>query len=168
MKSDLESSFHLKIKNKSNYLIGMVRMIGPLSSALFSSSNSGRCFKILWDHRFCDPLEIVSLSFDKHCLLNRVHQKSKPPLPLCPAYHRNAPEFRKMLKNMLNQITGDLFRLKIFDQEVAMGCNFKISNGKVGLVTSPWKDLSTTSFLIYLPFFKKNYQPWISHSNQCK
>ena len=34
MKPALESSFYLKVKNESNRLIGMVRMIEPLSSVL--------------------------------------------------------------------------------------------------------------------------------------
>ena len=51
-----------------------------------------------------------------------------------------------------NPWAEDLFRLKIFDQEAIARFNFKISNGNVGLITDPWKDLSTARiFLIYLP-----------------
>ena len=42
IKSALESFFYLKIKNKSNYLISIVRMIEPLSSTLSPFSNSRR------------------------------------------------------------------------------------------------------------------------------
>ena len=94
-----------------------------------------------------------------------MRQKSNP--SPARAYPRNAPKFWKMTKNVFSQLEEDLFWLKIYDQEAAMRCNFKISNDKVDLVTYPWKDLPTTRiFLIYLSFFIyfKKYQPWTSHS----
>ena len=58
MKLALEFSFYMKIKNESNHPIDMVGMIESLSSTLSPLSNSKR------DHRFCDHLEIVILSFN--------------------------------------------------------------------------------------------------------
>ena len=45
MKPALECSFYLKIKNETNRLIGMFRMIDPLSSTLPPSCNSRRGLK---------------------------------------------------------------------------------------------------------------------------
>ena len=72
MKPVLESFLYQEIENESNYLIGMVRMIEPLSSELPPSSNSRKCFKKSWDHRFCDHLKVVILSVDLHWLLKDV------------------------------------------------------------------------------------------------
>ena len=64
----------------------------------------------------------------------------------------NETEFWKMARNTFNQSADDFFWLNIFffffNQAAAMGSNFKISNGKVGLVRYHWKDLFKTRILV--------------------
>ena len=81
MKPVLASSFYLKIKNKSSHLIGMVRMVEPLSIMLPPSSNARRYIKKSWDHRFRDHLEIVILSFELCWLLKDIQG-----MPTVPSY----------------------------------------------------------------------------------
>ena len=60
-----------------------------------------------------------------------------PPTPT--NYLRNAPKFWKIAKNMFSQLVKDLFQLKnlVYVAATATGCNFKISNSEMGLVTYP-------------------------------
>ena len=53
-----------------------------------------------------------------------------------PSHLRNAPEFWKMVKNVLNQLAKVKYLLakKIFDQKAVMECNYNTSNGKENLV----------------------------------
>ena len=130
----------------------MARMIEPISSMLLFYSNSRRCFKKSWDHHFYDNLRILILSFDLRWLLKNIQGV----LQSIPHSHlRNAPKFWKMAKNVQSISRRPLLAKKKFWPGSCYGkTSFKISNGKVGLVTYPWKDLPTTRiFLIYLSFF---------------
>ena len=65
------------------------------------------------------------------------------------AYLRNAFKFWKTSKHVITILNNDLFWLeKSFDWGFATGCNLKISNEKMGLVTYCWKDLFMTRTLV--------------------
>ena len=105
MKPALESSFYLKIKNKINCLIGIVRKIELLSSASLGVLKNHEIivFVIIQKLLF---LVLTCIDYQK---IYRVSQKS-PPL----TYVRNTPVFGKLAKNMLNQIIRDLFCFFVF------------------------------------------------------
>ena len=64
---------------------------------------------------------------------NVILHTGEPKVPLLPTYLRTEPKFRKTVKNVFSQFEGDFFWFNCF----STGVNFKISKGKVGLITYP-------------------------------
>ena len=75
-------------------------------------------------------------------------------------YLENASEFRKMTKHMFDQFEGVLL-VKIFLLWGPKESKFKISNGKVGLVTYPWKSLFKAKESLYQGLNLKNMLEFI-------
>ena len=131
IKPVLESSFYPKLKNESNHLIGMVSMIQPYPVCCLLSVSLGSVSKNCEVIIFLIIQELLFLVLT--CLdCFRIYRVCKSQSLL------QSQKCTKILENgkeCVQSISRPLLVKKFFNLETATGCNYKISNGKVGLIT---------------------------------